>query len=496
MEIIDKLTKQITETAYLTTANTKRYRPILRFFYLQNQKMNFMLYKEDIFNEFVGKEGFEDYTLEQCDSDLTALTEWKNLIAIQDTSVAYTLEEFKNKKYRYQLSDFAVKIESLVIELENLHIEGASLEPTLIERIKEEISQINYIANESETKVNGWWENLNADFKRLNDNYQGYIKSFYNIKMEEIAQSSKFIARKNDLVMYLREFIKALQDNSYQIEKILKEIKPEIEERILAKVWQAQSKVVRIDRLDEELPEQEMKDRNKGKWENIKRWFIGDEKRESEVQNIEEKTSEIIRKITRIANQIAESRGTINSRKAEYKKICEMFCNTNNMEEAHKLSSLVFGMRNTRHTKGNFERETDNINSSILEEKCAEIEVKPRIRAFTEKKSRTIIEDKTELKKQKIEEYLKQKEEERKLIRQYIIKGKIIIKDLPEIQPVVRKSILKWISQANQSETKRTITEYGEKVQLIVPQNCEKCELNCTDGIMTMPAYELQFIEQ
>ena len=55
MEIKDKLTKQITETAYLTTSNTKRYRPILRFFYLQNQKMNFMLYKEDIFNEFVGK---------------------------------------------------------------------------------------------------------------------------------------------------------------------------------------------------------------------------------------------------------------------------------------------------------------------------------------------------------------------------------------------------------------------------------------------------------
>ena len=468
----------------------------MRFFYLQNQKMNFMLYKEDVFNEFAGKQGFEDYTLEQCDSDLTTLTEWKNLIAIQDTSVAYTLEEFKNKKYRYQLSDFAVKIESLVIELENLHIEGASLEPTLIERIKEEIVQINSIVNENETKVNGWWENLNADFKRLNDNYQGYIKSFYNIRMEEIAQSSKFIARKNDLVLYLREFIKALQDNSYQIEKILREIKPEIENKILEKVWQAQSKVIRIDRLDEELPEQEMRDRNSGKWKNIKRWFIGDEKRDSEVQNIEEKTSEIIRKITRIANQIAEARGNINSRKAEYKKICEMFCNTNNMEEAHKLSSLVFGMENTRHMKGNFERETDNINSSILDEKKIEIEVKPRIRAFKERKNRTIIEDKSEIKRLKIEEYLKQREEERKLIRRYIINGKIVIKDLPEIEPVVRKSVLKWVSQANQTETKTTITEYGEKVQLVIPKNGERCTLKCTDGVLNMPAYELLFIAQ
>lgn len=342
MEITDKLTKTISETAYLTKENTKRYRPILRFFYIQNQKMNYMLYKEDIFYEFAGKQGFEDYTMEQCDNDLAALTEWKNLIAIQDTSVAYTLEEFKNKKYRYQLSDFAVKIESLVVELENLHIEGSSLDPTLVEKIKDEIAQINIMANETENKVNGWWESLNADFKRLNENYQAYIKSFYNIRMEEIAQSSKFIASKNDLVMYLREFIKALQDNSYEIERILKNVKVETEEKVLDKIWQAQKKVIRIDKLEEELPEQEIKDRNKGKWDNIKKWFIGDERRESEVQNIEEKTSEIIRKITRIANQIAESRGNINSRKAEYKKICEMFCNTDSMEEAHKLSSLVF----------------------------------------------------------------------------------------------------------------------------------------------------------
>ena len=178
MEVTEKLSKQISETAYLTQQNTKRYRPILRFFYEQNQKMNYMLYKEDIYNELAGKMHFEDYTLEQCDSDLTQLTEWKNLIAIQDTAVAYTLEEFKNKKYRYQLSDYAVKIESLIIELENLHIEGASLEPTLIERIKEEIAKINEISKENETIVNGWWENLNADFKRLNENYQGYINIF------------------------------------------------------------------------------------------------------------------------------------------------------------------------------------------------------------------------------------------------------------------------------------------------------------------------------
>ena len=38
MEITDKLTKSISETAYLTKENTKRYRPILRFFICKIRK--------------------------------------------------------------------------------------------------------------------------------------------------------------------------------------------------------------------------------------------------------------------------------------------------------------------------------------------------------------------------------------------------------------------------------------------------------------------------
>lgn len=497
MEITESIGKQITETAYLTKENTKRYRPILRFFYEQNQKMNFMLYKEDVFNEFAGKRYFEDYTIEQCDSDLTQLMEWKNLIAIQDTGVAYTLEEFKNKKYRYQLSDFAVEIESLVLKLENLHIEGASLEPTLIERIKNQIKEINKIKDENETVVNGWWENLNADFKRLNENYQGYIKSFYNIKMEDIAQSTQFIVRKNDLVIYLREFIKALQDNSYEIEGILENLSEETENKILDKVFIAQSKVIRIDRIDEEVPEKELRDRNEGKWKNLKRWFIGDDSRDSEIININEKTSEIIRKITRIANQIAESKGNVNSRKAEYKKICEMFCKTKDLEEAHKLSSLVFGIMNTKHMKGNFERTTDSISSKLSEEKAEEIEVKPRIREFKEKQEKFAIENKYEQKQEQIQKYLEKLEQEAKQIEKYIIDGKIEIDKMPEnVEANVRKKILNWISRANQTQSKETKTEQGQKVKLIYPKENKKCIMRCEDGNLNMPAFILEFEQE
>ena len=65
--------------------------------------------------------------MEQCQNDLQALNEWGNLTAHQDTSKASTIQEFKNKRYRYQLSEYSVAIERMTIELEQMEIEGASL---------------------------------------------------------------------------------------------------------------------------------------------------------------------------------------------------------------------------------------------------------------------------------------------------------------------------------------------------------------------------------
>lgn len=496
MEITETLTKQITETSYLTTENTKRYRPILRYFYEQYEKINYMLYKEDVWNYLKDKPNFENYTIETCENDLTALVNWGNLSALQDTNNVSTVEEFKHRKFRYQLTEYAVEIERLVVKLENLHIEGASLEPKLIERIKEEIKAIEKTSLKDENDVISLWENINNDFKRLNQDYQDYIKTFYNVKLEEVAKSKQFIIYKNDLVRYLREFIKLLQDNSYSIEETLKTMNKTTEENFLEKVYLGQKKRVRIDKLDEEINEEEMKTRNKEKWENLKKWFIGSNIRASEVEKINEKTTEIIRKITRIANQIAEAKGNVSNKKAEYKKICELFSKTQDIEEAHKLSSVVFGMFNTRHIKGNFVRDTDSINSSLIEEKSNEYEVKPRIREYREKQSKTAIIDKTKEKHEQIERYFKQIEEERKELQKYIQNGKIEIKNLPTIKSSFRKTLLKWISKASQMANKEIVIEDGRKIKLIYPKNNERCVLNCEDGKMDMPAFELEFIEK
>ena len=164
MELYDKLLKPITEVNYLRAENVDRYRIIIRYFYQEHEKIHYWMFKEDIYDMISALPGYEDYTMENCQNDLQALCDWGNLVATQDTSVPNTLQEFKNKKFRYQLSEYTVVIERMTIDLEHLAVEGASLEPTLLERIRKQILQLLAVRDKSNMEVADWWRSLNDDF--------------------------------------------------------------------------------------------------------------------------------------------------------------------------------------------------------------------------------------------------------------------------------------------------------------------------------------------
>ena len=139
MHVTEKIVKPLTEAKYLNADNVDRYRSIMRIFYENYEKLKYWMYQEEVYAEMIQDPYFKEYRMEQCQQDLNALTEWKNLNTIQDTRKVSSIEEFKNKKFRYQMSEYSVAIERLVLRLENLFIEGASLERTLLERILREI---------------------------------------------------------------------------------------------------------------------------------------------------------------------------------------------------------------------------------------------------------------------------------------------------------------------------------------------------------------------
>ncbi len=490
MNVDSKLTKAVIETKYLTAENVWRYRPILRYFYEQHEKIKYWMYKEEVYEELKKNNLFEDYTIDQCKQDLDVLVDWGNLVAMQDTSKVATVEEFRNKQFRYQLSEYSVEIERMTIKLENIFVEGASLEPTLFERIKDEVLRISGMIEEDIKVVGPWWRDLNNDFKRLNQNYQDYIRSFYSLKAEELMRTSEFIAYKDAVIEYLREFVKELQKNFYIIEKNLKNLKKTTVKKLLTKALEYEKS---IPRLENEVTSEQLQENIEGRWDNFRDWFLGGEYTESEAVKLFEITNEIIRKITRFASQIIENRNSAANRKEEYKKLCEMFLTCQDIEEAHKLSSLTFGIFRTRHIKANINRETDSINSGIFDETPVELKIKPRVRYYREKSRRTPIKDKSKRKKQLLKKYISERKQEKEVMDSYINNDIIELSKLPVIPSHVRITLLKWIGKATSAPDNTGKTEDGKEFKLIKPIYGKRCTLKCEDGNLQMPAYKIKF---
>ena len=200
MQVSHKLTKPLTEVKYLNADNVSRYRCIMRIFFENYEKLKYWLYQEEVYEEMRKDHLWEEYKPEQCQQDLAMLTEWKNLNTIQDTRKVSSIEEFKNKKYRYQMSEYSVEIERLVIRLENLFIEGSSLEPTLLERIRINIERFPEMVEKDASTVYTWWSDLNNDFIRLNQNYQDYIRDLNSVKAEEMMHTKEFLVFKDRLI--------------------------------------------------------------------------------------------------------------------------------------------------------------------------------------------------------------------------------------------------------------------------------------------------------
>ena len=482
----------IDETSYLSVPNASTYRKIMRCFYREYEKMNFQLYKEDIFEMIKKDPLFETYTMDQLVLDLNALVKWKNLTPIQDPGRVYTIADYKNKQYQYTMSEYAVEIERLTVRLENIFLESGNLSTNFFVRLEKSLDEASMMERASLKEVNEWWNLLQEDFKRLNQNYQDYLRDFYSGKTEQLMKSVEFIVHKDKFIKYLTDFVQEMQRHSRKIERILVQNIPVIEETVLEKVVQSELDIPHAQLEIHENAESSIRENVRGKWKSLKNWFVDTEKRECECKKVLKITNDVIRSIIQNAALIVQIQNWGISRKDDYKKFLELFLKCEDLEEAQKLSAHVFGVQKIEHFKTIEPREEDAINKSIYEETPAEFLLKPHTRNYREKKDKRGFSDKTMEKMIQREAYLKQVQGQKEIVMHYIKDHKIVFSEISErVTEDTRKVFLQWIAQANMNSQKKGRTEYGQEYRLMREKGT--CVLKCEDGDLTMPSYILEF---
>ncbi len=484
--LIDKIRKPLPEVMYLNVDNVFRYRLIMRSFYEEYNKLNYWLSAQEVYG--LCEEHLPEYSFENCCSDLEKLVEWGNLDALQDTKSILTLEDFRNKRYRFQMSKYSVEIERLLVNLETMASEKGSLEPSLLERLLHDLELLTDLSRQTDEVIFGWWENLSGDFRNINERYQDFLRDLNSITMDRAMSGPRFLLMKDRIIEYLRHFIRRLHTYESDMKRLLSAVDAEQMECIFAAVIRHRKSIPGIEILDEEVYEEAVR----GRWKSVNNWFLGTSHQESELVKIFRMADEIILKISRFALQIAmEHSGGVN-RKELYLRLAEFFYSCEDIQECHQLSARSFGIKSTYHLRGDTKRSSESTTSSVYEDTPLLFELKPRIRHYGQKAQRTPIADKSQEKKKRLRMYQEEERQRRQILESLMQDGVIDFSRLGTISSQTRKVLLAWVSLARQNASRRAGTQDGRSF-LLRENPEEKVTLHCEDGHFVMPACILEF---
>lgn len=473
----------------MTAEKAWSYRPILRYFYIQHERMREFLFPEEILDYLKQHEEFEEYTLEMVQQDLESLTKWGNLIASQDHRKAKTIEEYKKKNARYQCTPYTVEFERMMIQLEQMgDTFGGSLEKTQFERLYHVLLKIERSDTQPDAEAAQLWADAMTYFRQITQNTSDYVAYIHSEKVAEKMKTEAFLVYKDRFTIYLRDFIVGLQRTSNQIQELLTAFSHEQLQHFFEKVilHQRQKGVIEAEERDVLMEHHE-------KWQSLKDWFLGSGYGESEFERLQERTNEAIRRITRVVQRMSERHQQFRSRRRDYEHLAKWFERLESIEKAHELSSVVFGIFHTRHLVGDG-TPTDDLYAEIWGEAPIEHIVNQRVTPTRDPNKVAAVVDRMEEIRAVRREHLVQREHQRQIIEQYMDERWLRIKQLPIVEPFVRKLLLTWVGKAMLHENQLVQTEFGRTVRVTIQE--ERVVLRSTDGDLEMPDVHYEFLEK
>lgn len=483
--------RAVPELSYLTATNVARYRAVMKFIYTEYQRLKYWLRPEEVYAGVQAWNVLEGYTQEMCLSDLESLKNWGNLASRHDGGRAMSVEEYMRKKSQYLLTPYAIEIERMLEALEKVKGYGGSLETTYFDTITACVHEIRLRAIEFEPgEALRNWESLYEAFKTMHENAADFIASIHSIQAEEMMATEGFLALKDNLVNYLQHFVKGLQSGAYKIEGQLLRIVDGVRDAYLDKVMADE---LAKPRLEEGKTEEELRAELWQGWQNLKRWFVGDEQELSELTLLERATKEAIAKVVRSAVRLQERRRGGISRRNDLEVLGRRFAELGTLEEAHCLAAYAFGLFPSRHLQGEDERATERADASTWDEQPNVRLIRTRSRKRSSRSASEPMRNHEAKREAYRQELLALQEEERLFVERMRGLGKVCMADMPALKPKERMRLLQWIGRCTAASSRAFMTADGYRIALEIPPEAqETAVLHSEDGNLTMRNYVIE----
>ncbi|WP_171777940.1 TIGR02677 family protein [Priestia megaterium] len=482
---------------YATTEKAYIYRPIIRFLYEQYESFNHFSKPKEIL-EFLRENSIIDESYQESElyDDLKRLENWECIISRQDKElVYYTIEEFKNKRLKFQITPPVYEIEHTLMKLDDLEdrLTGA-LESREFERI---LKGVNTIANIKLDETNNDillenWNALMGSLGNLRRNSVSYLAHLKSERAEKLFETQEFLIYKEKFVDYLTKFILTMNRNKHKIAKIISNISEEFINQYIERLIDYIASIPNPTLNPKEFSREKMKRDEINRWAELKRWFVRGDGSECDVEILLKQTEFSIQTMSRYALRLSEVKSNNQNRKKDYEVLASMFYQCESIQDAHKLSATCFGVVHTKHIYAE-EKLTDTQNEEIWEQNQKTFTTTPRNQKYSRtKRIKSYVKASVKERQEQREEYIKNREKQREVLESLIVDNKIVLDDLGVVDPFVRKSILTWVNRGVQNKKRIGKTDFGKTFHLLVKSE-RKIKLQCNDGTMEIPDIVFEF---
>ncbi|MFR3685012.1 MAG: TIGR02677 family protein [Enterococcus sp.] len=438
--------EKIEETAYLNaTNNVERYRLIMQYFFSQHRQMNMLLYRDDVL-EHMQKELGNAYSEREVDQDLDQLYQWGNLSRRQEMGEPKSIEEYKNRRYRYQITEISIQIEEMLERLQTLSGRNqGSLDKNIFQEFLKQLIRLNESELFDEEESYKLWEELVRLFSSIQRNTSNYMGYLANEAIDNYMQTEKFLVYKDQFVQYLRDFIVAVQDLQYQIEYQLTLVSEEKQHVLFESVLSHERKIPRIEEFP--LDRERIKSEVIGIFLSMKRWFIDRGEKDSEFSVLIRLTEQMIRKMTGLIQQLSGQFKQYRSRRKDYLQISSWFDEAETLDEAAMRFALIFGSMTWKHYYGIEPVEgTKNENIWSLPPEVLPLESRSRKQIVSQRMITYTVDH--ELKEQQSRMITEEKKKLQDKIEDYIQDDEIKLIEGMQVSSEIRGIFLQWISDS------------------------------------------------
>jgi uncharacterized protein (TIGR02677 family) len=345
---IDQGLKTHTVFAHVLVEKAELYRAILGIFVRTREQFITHLRPTEVARSVHREE-------EEVEAALRQLRVWGNLEATQDNAEQPTLEAFYRVHYLYALSAAGEAAESaLAVFEETLHRPG-ELQAAALRDIIEYLEAIRVQLEGPQpdsAKLYTQLVTLAERFRNLTNRAQAFMRDLQSTIQLHGVTVEQFLEYKQLLIDYLERFLGDLVLATNEIaQKVLLLERAGIRNQFRLVAERALTDAVtRTAEMEEEEASRWI-----GRWDGLRRWFLGEAGGVSQAEILRARAREAIPALLFTLQNINDQRVTRSDRFTDWQTLALWFAEAPTEEDTHRLWRAAFGMAPARHLQINQE---------------------------------------------------------------------------------------------------------------------------------------------